>query len=288
MFHLMVHNDPVDFGFFTSTDGETLIPTPVARSAWSDEQIHGVAVSGAMARAMERVVEREDLRPARWTVDLFRPGLYTDATTEVEVLRDGPRIALVETRFVQAGETKARATAVWLKATQEPTGRAWSNPDVPAPPPPEVSGVLDGPTIPWFTSDSTWSQDFGEHANAGRHTTWQFGVPIVAGELHTPFQSAASIADATSLVVNWSDKGVEWINTDISLSLSRLPRTQEVGLRALDRSSHDGIGVGTVSMFDRDGVIGTCTVTCLANAKRTVDMSRRDLTDEARASSVDV
>ncbi len=271
----------MDFGFFTSTDGETLTPTEVARSAWSKEQIHGVAVSGAMARAMERAVERPDLRPARWTVDLFRPGLYVDATTEVEVLRDGPRIALVEVRFVQEGEVKARATAVWLRETENPAGATWINADVPQPPPLEATdGPLTGPNIPWFTSEKPWSQNFGDHANPGRHSTWQFGVPIVAGELHTPFQSAAAVADSTSLVVNWSDKGVEWINTDISLSLSRLPRTQEVGLRAIEWTAFDGIAVGTATMFDREGIIGTSTVTCLANAKRTVDMSGHDFGEE--------
>lgn len=272
----MVHNERVDFGFFTSDDGDTLTPTPVARSAWSPEQIHGVAVSGAMARAMERSFTRDDLRPARWTVDLFRPGLFESATTEVEVLREGPRIALIEVRFVQAGETKARATAVWLKATENPAGQTWVSPDIPAPPPLEATGgPLTGPNIPWFESAEPWSQDFGDHANAGRHSTFQFGVPIVAGELHTPFQSAAAVADSTSLVVNWSDKGIEWINTDISLSLSRLPRTQEVGLRAVEWTAHDGIAVGTATMFDREGIIGTSTVTCLANAKRTVDLSDR-------------
>ena len=60
--------------FFTS-DGDALVPTELACSLWSEDQMHGVALSGALARALERAVSdlgRTELRPARYTVDLFR------------------------------------------------------------------------------------------------------------------------------------------------------------------------------------------------------------------------
>ena len=65
-------NDAVteEIAFFTRT-GEDLMPTPLACSMWSEDQLHGVAVSGALARAAElalREAGRADLRPARWVV----------------------------------------------------------------------------------------------------------------------------------------------------------------------------------------------------------------------------
>jgi len=261
----------VDFGFFTSDDGETLHPSTVAQSLWSETQIHGVAVSGALARGMERSFVREDLRPARWTVDLFKAASMAPTTVETEVLREGPRIALVESRLVQDGDTRARATAVWLKPTTNPDGVVWTNPDVPQPPALDLLPPMTGPDIPWFASDNPWSQDFSQHKNSGRHTNWLYCVPIVVGEETSPFQAAAAVADSTSMVVNWSDKGVEWINTDINLHLSRLPRTPEMGLRVTEWAATDGIAVGTATVFDRDGVLGVASVTALANNKRTVD-----------------
>lgn len=53
----------MDLAFFRREAG-TLVPTDVARSAWSDDQMHGVAVSGALAGAAERAVAeagRDDL-----------------------------------------------------------------------------------------------------------------------------------------------------------------------------------------------------------------------------------
>ena len=41
--------------FFTS-DGDALVPTDLACSLWSEDQMHGVALSGALARALERAV----------------------------------------------------------------------------------------------------------------------------------------------------------------------------------------------------------------------------------------
>ncbi|WP_246086690.1 hypothetical protein [Nocardioides humi] len=93
------------------------------------------------------------------------------------------------------------------------------------------------------------------------------------GEECTPFQAVASIADATSMVTNWGDRGVEHINTDIDLALCRLPDSSRLGLRATDHVAADGIAVGTAEVFDSTGPIGTATVTSLANTRRTVDLS---------------
>lgn len=49
---------------FTADEDDVLTPTDVARSMWSKDQMHGVAVSGALARALERHLAelgREDL-----------------------------------------------------------------------------------------------------------------------------------------------------------------------------------------------------------------------------------
>jgi hypothetical protein len=89
----------------------------------------------------------------------------------------------------------------------------------------------------------------------------------------------AAMADGASLVTNWGDRGVQHINTDITLALSRLPETFEVGLLAVDRVESDGIAVGTAAVFDRAGQIGTAMVTSLVNAHRTVDFEGVQYTD---------
>jgi hypothetical protein len=181
----------------------------------------------------------------------------------------------------QDGKDVARAGAIFLAPTENPPGTVWSSDDVPQPPPLELAAVSEEPRVPMFSSDDVgWSQVFAEHQNSSRKQTWQTALPIVVGEKPTPFQSIAGIADSTSMVMNWGDAGVEYINTDITLALSRLPVSMEIGLAARERFAHDGIAVGTAVVFDREGPIGTSTVTSLANARRAVDFTQHDFGEE--------
>ena len=103
--------------FFTS-DGDALVPTDLACSLWSDDQMHGVALSGALARALERAVTdlgRSELRPARYNVDLFRAARMEPCRTGTVVVREGRRLCLVDVTLEQGGEPVARASGLFLQ-----------------------------------------------------------------------------------------------------------------------------------------------------------------------------
>ena len=68
-------------------------------------------------------------------------------------------------------------------------------------------------------------------------------------------------------------EGVQYINTDITLSLSRPPTGVQLGLLATDHHASDGIAVGSATVYDRMGPFGVATVTALANSRRAVDLS---------------
>lgn len=276
------------FSFFTRhpDDTELAVPEPVACSLWNDDQMHGVALSGLLSRRLERtVVElgRDDVRPARYTVDLFRAARMQPCTTRATVVRDSPRLCLVDAVVEQDGVTVARASGLFLKATEPAGGEVWEPNDAPQPPPEDLAPVSDEPRVPLFASDGKWTDDFGDHQNAGRKTTWQSAVPVFGDEELSTFVAVASIADATSMVTNWGSNGVEQINTDITLTLGRLPISREVGLHAIDRVSADGIAVGTAVVFDRVGRVGTAVVTSIANSRRTVDFEVHDFADDPRS-----
>jgi hypothetical protein len=272
-----------DFALFR-LDGDDLVPQDIARSLWRDDQMHGVATSGALARGLELEVAalgRRELRPARYTVDLFRAPSMSACTVRSSVVREGSRLCLVDAVLEQDGRAVARAGAIFLAPSENPPGAVWSSVDAPQPPPLELAPVSEEPRVPLFSSDEVgWSQVFAEHQNASRKQTWQTALQIVVGEQTSPFQAVAGLADSTSMVMNWGDAGVEYINTDISLALSRLPVSLEIGLSARERFAHDGIAVGTAVVFDRQGPIGTSTVSSLANAKRAVDFTQHDFGEE--------
>ncbi|WP_114424483.1 acyl-CoA thioesterase domain-containing protein [Nocardioides houyundeii] len=265
----------MDLAFFR-LDGDRLVPLDLARSMWRDDQMHGLAVSGALARAIEQqaaALGREDLVPSRYTVDLFRSASMDPCELTTTVVRQGPRLCLIDATLLQDGQPVARASAVLLRRSEDPSGTVWSPDDVPEPPSTEIAPDTDDPHIPFFHSEAGWSQDFSKHQNASRKQTWQTAIPIVLGEKPTGFVAAASIADATSLVTNWGTEGVQYINSDITLSMSRPPAGIKVGLVATDHHACDGIAVGSATVYDREGAFGVATVTALANSRRTVDLS---------------
>lgn len=276
------HRDPTAFGLFRR-DGDQLVPQDLARSLWKADQMHGVATSAALGRAVEQAaVERgrDDLQPARFTVDLCKAPSMNACTTRADIMREGPRILVIDAELIQDGEAVARARALFLKPGETPGGTVWSEPETPQPPPLEIAPETEDPHVPFFFSDAGWSQNFAVHQNAGRKQMWQTTLPVVLGEPTTPFQGLAGAADSTSMVVNWGSEGVQHINTDITLSISRLPVSREVGFSALTWHAHDGIATGTAVIFDRQGVIGTSTVTSLGNAKRSVDFTSTDVLGE--------
>lgn len=266
-------------------EGDVLVPQDIARSLWREDQMHGVATSGALAREVETAVlaaGRGDLRPARYTVDLFRAPSMGPCTLASTVVREGSRLMLVEATLAQEDAVVARASALFLKATENPSGQVWTPAEAPVPPPLDIAPVSEEPRVPIFYSDGVgWSQNFGEHQNGGRKATWQTALGIVIGEKPTPFQGLAGAADSTSMIVNWGTEGVQYINTDITLAISRVPVSQEVGLSAVSWYSHDGIATGTAIVFDREGPIGTSTVTSLSNARRSVDFTQHDFTADS-------
>ena len=277
----------MELAFFT-LDGDSLVPTPVACSMWSSNQMHGVAVSGALARAVQQV--RDDageaglgeLRPARVTVDLFRPATMTPCQVRIEVVRAGRRITLVDAVLTQDGEPVARSSTVMLRAGESAPGEVWHPTERPGPPDEEAVPPSDEPRVPYVHSDSGWSQSFGDHQNGSRKASWNTGVPIVAGEAITPFLAVAAMADGASMVTNWGSGGVEHINTDITLTLAREPVGIEIGLVAQDRVEHEGIAVGVAAVIDRAGQLGNAVVTSLANARRAVDFERVEYTDDGQ------
>ncbi len=263
----------MELAYFTS-EGDDLVPTEVATSAWSTEQMHGVATCGALAREVERAVAalgRDDLRPARFTVDMFRPaGLVASRTTST-VVREGARICLVDATLTQDGEAVARAGVVFLKPTANAPGEVWSPAEQPSPPPEELAPPGDDPHVPFILSSAGWSQDFGAHHDAERKASWSTMPSVVAGERVSPFQAVAGMGDGANMVTNWGTEGIQYINTDATLTLARLPDSTEVGLAAIDRVETDGIAVCTAAVYDRRGAIGNVVITSIANSRRSVD-----------------
>jgi len=260
----------------TENGHERLLPEPCAASNWTHAgtMMRGMAVSAALARAAERAVDRRDLRPVRWTVDLSRPVAMDSLDIRSSLLRTGRRVALVQVDVFQGHGLAASARGLFLKPGEATTGRRWHSDHQPSAPP-EASRLETGSRL-YFSGPGGWTTNADVHHNDAPKQLWQSVQPTVQGEDPTPFQVAATAADLASVVTHWGTTGLTFVNADISLSLVRQPHGSEVGIAAHDRWEADGIAVGTALLHDREGFFGISTVSGLGNARHLVDPAARD------------
>lgn len=261
----------VPLAFFEQT-ADGFEPLTYAGSAWAADMVNGPAVCALLARTLEREYGAPDLTPARLTVDLFRPVARRTVTVRTEVVRAGNRIRVADAALIQNGETVARASGVFLRHSEQPEGELWTRAELPAPPPAEL--LLGPPGQPLWGSDDHpdgWTTELGDHQNASRKRCWQTPLPTVLGEPLSPFAAAATIGESASLMTNWSTRGVEFINADLTIALTRPVQGTAIGVEGDSHLSVDGISVGSATLFDRAGAFGTAMVTGLANAQRRVD-----------------
>lgn len=263
---------------FFRAEGEQLVPLRRATSGWGGAdgpgQVRGTAVSGLLARGAERAAAALDgaerFRPVRWTVDLFRPGGMVPGSVEATVVRGGRRLRLVDVSLVQSSGTVARGSLLLLATGGPTSGTTWTAPLPHVPPPPPADLVPDPEEPTLYRGDGDWTADRRQE-NPARKATWFPAAPIVEGEAPTGFAHLAAIADAANLTSSWGSLGVEYINADLTLAIARVPAAGDgVGVFAESRVEDDGIALGTVTMFDRHGALGSVTIATLANGAQVV------------------
>jgi hypothetical protein len=252
--------------FFTR-DGDAFLPTPAASGAWGPTSLHGRVVIGLLASVIEQRHGGDELVPARLTVDMFRlPDLMTPVGVKTRLIRDGLRIRVIEADFLSGGVAMARASCQLLRRTENPEGRVWSPPnwDVPAP------DDIPVPADPRLGMHGKWATRpiVGAMGTVGPRRQWMSEVrDLIEGIPLTPFVRVAVAADFASPFANAGDKGLGFINSDVTLYLHRLPVTPWIGFEVVKHHATDGIAIGECWLYDEHGAIGTSTVAALAQRK---------------------
>ncbi|NKY88721.1 acyl-CoA thioesterase domain-containing protein [Nocardia veterana] len=251
---------------FTLDDDGRYLPQRWAYGRWAADMLSGPAICAAAARSLERAHGLPGFVPARFTIDLFKAARGRPLEVYTEVVRAGRRIHVAAARVRQDGVDVAEARLVQLRATDTPPGAEWHS-EHPFDPPADTG--LDW----WYRSDHDWSTRMGDHQNAGRKSLWVVPLGAVEGEERSPFVEAVIAAESTSLVTNWGSEGIGYINGDLTVALDRLPVGDRIGLHAGTHLTANGISVGTATLFDSRGPIGTGLVTAVGNAAARIDFS---------------
>jgi acyl-Coa thioesterase superfamily protein/acyl-CoA thioesterase superfamily protein len=251
--------------FFTR-DGDNFIPTKVANGPWDPNSLHGRVIIGLLAFAIEQRYGADDFVPARLTVDMFRlPGL-APIEVKTKLVRDGLRIKVVEADFFSGGVGMARASCQLLRKTENPQGQVWSPPNWDVPSPSDIAVPED----PRLGMHGKWAARpiAGAMGTVGPRRLWMSEVrDLVESAPLTPFVRAAVAADFASPFANAGDRGLGYINSDVTLYLHRLPVKEWIGFEVVNHHASDGIAIGECWLYDEKGPIGTSTVAALAQRK---------------------
>ncbi|HEY9293223.1 MAG TPA: thioesterase family protein [Microlunatus sp.] len=245
-------------GYYQRVSEQTFRPTRHAQGAWRETEQHMGPASGLLAHALETVHPREDLQLCRISYDILGVIAAEESVVEVEVVRPGRTIELLEARMIIGGRTAVRATG-WRLSSSDTTAVAGGEPD-PLPEPEQW---------PQRGISELWSGGFIDSLEfridpasvPGRCRAWlRTPVSVVEGEQSTELATVTGLVDSANGIAARRHPQ-EWMfpNTDLTIHYFRVPRLDRSGWIGLDATSTwgpDGIGLTSTVLYDEHGPIG--------------------------------
>ncbi|TDB95278.1 acyl-CoA thioesterase domain-containing protein [Actinomadura sp. 7K534] len=255
-------------------DGSRLVPTDRARGPWRRDALHGGAVAAVLANA----VDVPEWTPARLTIDMLGPVPDVPLTLDVTRPEGGRRVVRQEITLLADGAPVARASCVAVRKSDLdlPEGAV----DHPNPfggvPVPDLSTPTPGAreAVGWdcFDSGAIRVRGLGESGvPAGSVGLWvSLLVPVVAGEPAPPIARVAAAADYASTATNMRLDQREWsfMNTELTLHLSREPAGSWVGLAAAGVVQPVGAGLSVSTIYDQAGRLGQSAQALVIEARK--------------------
>jgi hypothetical protein len=270
---------------FFVTDGDTFVPNDIAQGGWGPT-LGGQVVGGLLARGVEQKRADSELMPARFTVDILRRVATAPVQVHVDVVRTGRRMQAIDARLTQGDELVARASTLLLRRADQPRDLPWTT-TISMPPIPQEPAQFDD-SVPMFITPygGDASHDTFPWQHDGPRYAWIREIrPLVDNEQLTPFVRSAMAVDVTASLTGFSRTGLGFINADYTLTLCRLPDGPYIGLAGLTHYSADGVAVGSASLFDANGPIGSSLTTAAANSNFRPSVGGRDDAVTTRSSA---
>jgi hypothetical protein len=256
---------------FLTRSGEAFVPTDSAVGPWGPATVSGLVIAGLVGYGAERAAGDAEFVGTRLTVDMVRMAVMGELHVATELLREGRRLRMVDVTISQDGRNVAHGRGIFARRSEPTTGKVWS-PNVAMPPAPVPEETPPFGPRPYFGPDAQPARTFDawHDPSQDKYVWYDCDARLVDGEPMSPFVRAAAVADVANPLTNWGSEGLQFVNSDVTLLLTRLPEGTMLGLAARDRQEADGVSVGSAVMFDRSGPVGLTTVTALGSEVRMV------------------
>ena len=244
--------------FFHRTGPTTFEPTEHASGAWSEEDHHFASIAGLVVHKLERFRSDQgdsQLQLGRISYDILGRLPMSELTVDVEVLRPGRTIELLQATVTIAGRAVVIARAWYLSRAD--TADVVGGQAEPMPSPEEVE--------PWEMSNG-WPGGYIAQIQArvvqqrpGRATVWLHSPSeIVAGETAGDLARFFSSIDAANgIAVRQQTDRWTFPNVDLTVHLHRVPEGTWTGLDTEVIWGPDGVGLTSSTLHDARGPVGT-------------------------------
>jgi len=252
---------------FYEPAGDGFAATELTRGPWDPEAQHAGPPAALLGRALERLPDGEELRPARLTFEILGPVPIGTVAIEARVARPGRRVQMVEAELAVDGQVRMRVRGWRLREADLDLPAAAIVADPPPPPPAEASGGGFFPTGQEHGYHTGMEARFlhGGFNQPGPASVWlRMRYPLLAGEEPTQLQRtliAADIGNGISSALPF--KRWVFINVDLTVQLERLPAGEWVCVDAVTRPHRNGIGSSDSVLSDERGRVGRALQTLI-------------------------
>jgi len=251
---------------FYRRDGDLLHPSELTRGPWDAGAQHAGPPSALLGQALER----DGWLVGRITVEVLRPVPLAPLALSAEVVRPGRNVELAQAslRTGEGGEAVARATAWRIRRVADP---------VVAPEDPPLPGPDTGEERPFFPTGEAvgyhTAMEYrflsGSFLDRGPAVVWlRMRQPLIEGEPVSPLTRVLVAADSGNGVSAALDfRRFLFINTELTVHLTREPAGEWVCLDAVTRPGTLGVGLAEAVLSDRTGRLGRSAQTLLVRAR---------------------
>jgi hypothetical protein len=240
---------------------------------WAAGLQHAGPPSALLTRAVRRLGGLpERALPARLTFDILSPVPVADLVVAARTLRPGRRVALAEATLaaVDSPERPVMALRAWLvRQVPEDSADRARLPVMPTVEPPVWSDdwrpmARPAGWHPGYLDAIEWHWVEGSFEQPGPAAVWtRLGVALVQGERPDPIERLVAVADSASgISAVASPARLLFVNTDLTLHLTREPVGDEIWMHAQTTVDGAGIGRTTGDLGDRAGAVAH-SVQCL-------------------------
>ncbi len=241
--------------FYVRTGERRFISTLHSQGAWQPGEQHLAPASGLVLAEVERRLPSDKL-VSRASFDVLGVIHSGEFTIDVEVVRPGKTIELVEASMLHGGRTSIRAR-IWRVVSSDTTrvqGIEWAR----LPPPGDLrplpfSSIWAGGFI-----DSLEARQDAD-ARPGRGRSWiRTRCPLVDGEADPPVAAFLKLVDtANGLVVREPPDKVFFANVDLTVHFIRQPEAGWVGFDTRVNFGPTGLGETFSVLSDSRGPVAT-------------------------------